>query len=365
MDFSIDMDSFDVDVDMDLGHLIDMEPIPRLVDPSKPLDWSHPNIQTPTKTVPMLSNTPKLPPADLFEVTNTSPKFNNDKIEKLLKELEKNHPENPEFELDDLGRTRIFKGRFNKSNFNVDTDQLDTQLTDFLNDKENLSEVEPSKVIRSTKRKPLKVTKPQNTTIPVLKPLNLQQNPQNLGPTHQLGPKDLKRICKPNHRALTTNHPSITYRPVVTPSIYLVDSLTGSLNDATQFGTELNASNCEGFPLPEDVNEVVQIPTNEEQRGGKVVNKMAIIKSFHNKYFPAKGHHTPHGPLGPQGRPGFYSKQEYQQYIKSLSTSEGDGVEVVGQSLPSSTPGPAPSGPSGPASVKKTVKFAQDDDLVW
>lgn len=74
------------------------------------------------------------------------------------------------------------------------------------------------------------------------------------------------RICTPNHTGIDAPFkPSLKYQN--SPfNIYLVDSLTGLINDATQFGTELNASNCEGFPLPEHVNEIVQIPTNEESQ---------------------------------------------------------------------------------------------------
>lgn len=41
---------------------------------------------------------------------------------------------------------------------------------------------------------------------------------------------------------------------------------------------ELNSSQCEDFPLPEHENEVVQIPTNEDDNP-----KMAIIRMFKNQ----------------------------------------------------------------------------------
>lgn len=381
------MDYTDIeDFNIDLDHLIEVEPI------KSPVKRDRDSTRSP---FPALNNTPKLEPSnDLFEVTNnisyqnlgvfgyndnvarnpyeedaSLPRFNNDKIEKLLKELEKNQDTDElEYELDDLGRTRIFKGRFNKSNFNIETDELDNQLHDFLNDKENMNQasqdVEPSKSIRSNTRKPLKVAKPNNGAIPVLKPINSLQKPNKASTTSKK--KDhSKRICKPNHRVMKASRPSIIRKPATIPSIYLVDSLTGSLNDATQFGTELNASNCEGFPLPEDVNEVVQIPTNEEQpnqQGKKNINKMAIIKTFHNKYFEPNINveEQPH-------RNGFYSKQEYMNYVAHLQQSNPStearrsesGVEVVGQSL-------SPTFLSfGTDKPQKKVKFAEEDQLIW
>jgi len=110
------------------------------------------------------------------------------------------------------------------------------------------------------------------------------------------------RIVKPQHLVL---------KPLNKLDIYLVDSLTGLVNDATQFGTELNASNCEGFPMPEDVNEIVQIPTNETVPSSEQ-QKMALIKAYHSTRvvtLPSDSSYR-----------GFYNKREFDEYVRMGKT---------------------------------------------
>lgn len=294
---------------------------------------------------------PKLPPTnELFQITNNSNyknhnlfgvedtfdenKLKNNKIEKLIKELETD-----DFEME-KGRSRIFKGRIKGLEME---DDVDDRILNYLNDKEN---VEPIKSpIRSNKvKKPLKPLT-SNLQMPVLKPLtnSLNTNFQSKLNVRTKRIDQHKRICKPNHHIKRDLKPSIVYKQDPC-QIFLVDSLTGSLNDATQFGTELNASNCEGFPLPENIHEVVQIPTNEDSKGPK----MAIIKTFNSKYY-SNGSDT--------SVSGFYSKLELQNYLKTLHTTSDTGVEVVGQSFNEYTP--------TPLKGEKTVKFADDNDIEW
>lgn len=296
-------------------------------------------------------------------------RLNNDKIDKLMKTLENSNSSltnEMDFEMDDQGRTRIFKGRFNKTNF--DNDDLDSRLSAYLNSPDVVSDNKENVTIYSDPVKPgirhkeggghnQRIKKPAlskktnlNGATPILKPLNvdLKKHYHN----------DIsKRVCKPNHRIQINAKPNIIYK-TDDVNIYLVDSLTGSLTDATQFGTELNASNCEGFPLPEDVNEVVQIPTNEETTvQKKVQHKMAIIKGFQIKYWNNNLLSTNN-----TSRTGFYSKSEFDNYTKNIHISQqsDSGVEVTGQTPPGFT-----TSQGAKKSRVKSVKWPDDSELSW
>lgn len=97
----------------------------------------------------------------------------------------------------------------------------------------------------------------------------------------------------------------------------MVESLTGLINDATQFGTELNASNCEGFLMPDNINEIVQIPTNEV--GPSAKKKLAIIKAHHSKRFTDDQSDLT---KSRSGSPGFYLKQEFEKYRELTPPSQ-------------------------------------------
>ncbi|EEQ37059.1 hypothetical protein CLUG_01182 [Clavispora lusitaniae ATCC 42720] len=269
------------------------------------------------------------PANELFQVTthlrrerdiSSSDNLHHNKIEKLLRQLENT---NESFELDDQLRTRVFKGRFTRK----DTlDALELHLDSYLQGKENSPEninatpssanenkenhIEPSK---RKLRQPLHDTKRLrgSTSVPVLQALpNVLNGAQRESQLSSQRPtqRSPQRICVPRRRAAP---PKPALRPSNDLNIFLVNSSTGMVNDATQFGTELNASNCEGFPMPEDVNEVVQIPTNETVPAS-AKQKMAIIKAFHSKRFPI---------AGDGGTRGFYTKQESDEYKQKGKTS--------------------------------------------
>lgn len=275
-------------------------------------------------------------------------KLNNDKIDKLVQNLNTDEESESLFELDDKNRTRIFKGRFRNREGN---DMLDLQINDYLKDKEN--KVPDNSLqkkngyegngIKKSKRLFFKNPTKKLPSAPVLKPLvnltNVElkkhdskmsemgsgENPMNI--TH-------RKTCVPKHtQIMKPRRPSLSYKKPQ-PNIYLVDSLTGHLNDATQFATELNASNCEGFPLPEDINEIVQIPTNVEvtsvksKRHDAAAHKMAIIKAFRNKYYNAESLQSDATEL----KLGFYNKDEYEMYMQNQSLASGSGVAIASQS---------------------------------
>lgn len=247
---------------------------------------------------------------ELFQMTHHlhegHEKLHNDKIEKLLSQL------NHDYELDDQLRTRVFKGRFRR---NTPLDALDLHLNSYLREKpvdndnkENISP-EPLKIRKDGPRK----AKKKRTGIPVLQPLH---NILNLS-SPEKPVRSPARICVP--RRTGPGKPCVKALEKQL-NIFLVDSLTGLVNDATQFGTELNASNCEGFPMPEDVNEIVQIPTNDTVPLA-AQKKMAIIKAFHSTRFPG----------GSSSTRGFYSKKEFDEYaqgkVKVLEEKDKFNVE--------------------------------------
>lgn len=261
--------------------------------------------------------------------------LHNDKINKLLELLKE---ANGDLELDDQLRTRVFRGRFSRrvDPLHGDLDSyLDTKDHD--DNKENVAP-EPSKKRKdSSVRRPSKKNKSaipvlqalpnagntanstkatsssekgRNLRLPLiypLQPLQIDGFPtlQMRAPATLAGSRSPHRICIPKSSRIVKPQ-QLVLRPLTKLDIYLVDSLTGLVNDATQFGTELNASNCEGFPMPEDVNEIVQIPTNETV-GPSEQQKMALIKAYHS---------TRMGSLGDSSYRGFYSKKEFDEYVR-------------------------------------------------
>lgn len=259
--------------------------------------------------IPELKCEPFLPPNELFQITThlrnpqDSSLLHHNKIAKLLNQLQDS---NDDLELDDQLRTRVFKGRFSNK---TALDSFDLRLDSFLaekpppfpldDNKENSTIAEPLKrKLRQPVRDAKRLRRPAR--IPVLSALPNVIN----GATSPV--RSPQRICVPKRQG--TPHKPVL-KLLTDLNIYLVNSLTGMINDATQFGTELNASNCEGFPMPEDVNEVVQIPTNESVPASSQ-QKMAIIKAFHGTRFPG----------GANGSRGFYSKQESEEFKRSGRT---------------------------------------------
>lgn len=282
----------------------------------------------------------------------TEKRLNNSKIEKLVQVLG-GELQGSEFELDDQVRSRIFKGRYRDHH----DGKVDDQLGNYLDDKENHPFPDPLKTVRNRTNNSIKKSGKTflgsspaavaggkklapKSFIPTLRPLsNLSTNTPNSSANAsaktktqkfiELGKPDAnkyvseyfrsslapaeaqrspKRVCTPRHLHVTSKslRPSLKSSHAL-QNIYIVDSLTGLVNDATQFGTELNASNCEGFPLPEDVNEIVQIPTNDDASTDR--QKMAIIKAFQSKQTKTRD-----ASLSPKTRTGFYTKEEYQLY---------------------------------------------------
>lgn len=248
-------------------------------------------------------------------------RLRNCKIEKLIHQLSEDT--SGDFEMDDELRSHVFTSRFQKKSF----DAFDLHLDNFLQEpkkptsnlvnnenKENLTSlVKPSKrkladsAPKSQFRKkrptpPLPKSSVANGMLPASmvnnSVLSLLQSPA----TKKVLETSPHRICVPRCVDLP-KQPALKFRQ--NNSIFLVDSLTGSVNDATQFGTELNSSNCEGFPLPDDINEVVQIPTNTT---GPVSSapKMAIIKAIYSKRMWSNE-------IYENEKIGFYSKREFEE----------------------------------------------------
>lgn len=249
--------------------------------------------------------------------------LNNDKIDRMVNEMGLKFP--GEFELDDQMRTRFYKGRFKGQSSIDNNDDIDIQMSNYLDDDENKENqnFEPLKAknassIKKSNRVLFKTPR-RHTQIPILKPLlnltNVEAKNDLTKSDFQVKTDSPKRICIPKHRVLTANKSSLKCEP---HQIYIVESLTGLINDATKFGTELNASNGEDFPLPEDVNEVVQIPTNEDPH--TKVQKMAIIKVVRPER-EDKG----------TGKNGFYSSKEWERYREG--SPDDLGVEVVSQNV--------------------------------
>lgn len=292
-------------------------------------------------------------------------RLNNEKIDKLVNDL---GLKDLDYELDDQFRTRFYKGRFSK---NIEqNDDLDMKLDNYLDDKENMmiydkgnrkaekakrgiqdnnfhnsntlpSSIDHSEIFKSSLSpfpdpiKPkgkgiqksnkmfFKSPRRQKTSIPVLKPLtnltNVEikndkviKNEFNDVKQRNFQVKSDKHISIPLHRKIFPSRPSIKYQDKKL-NIYIVDSSTGLMNDATKFGTELNASNCEDFPLPENINEIVQIPTNDDINAKH--QKMAIIKVFQNQYFKNE--------LALKASAGYYTQNELENF-KISANKEND-----------------------------------------
>lgn len=306
-DLSLDTTSLVDEFQLDSNDIFASEPLS-----SSPIKRNRQNRELPPPlekvSIPELKCDPFLPPNELFQLTTHLRKpqdsmLHHNKIAKLLNQLQAT---NDDLELDDQLRTRVFKGRFSNKNA---LDSFDLRLDSFLaekappvaldDNKENSAIPEPLKrKLRQPAHETKRLRRPAR--VPVLSALPNVIN----GAVSPI--RSPQRICVPKRQG--TPHKPVL-KPLNELNIYLVNSLTGLINDATQFGTELNASNCEGFPMPEDVNEVVQIPTNESVPTS-AQQKMAIIKAFHGTRFPG----------GPNGSRGFYSKQESDEYRRGGRT---------------------------------------------
>lgn len=342
------------DFNMDLDDLVGDSPSPASKPPSPikrtrnhfPKSASYMNLDYKPKLAPIINQNPVT--NELFQVTSNLRKLHhreqerfefeindndfvpikrltNDKIEKLVNDLGMN---DMDYELDDQLRARFRNGRFMRQDENKEND-LENHVSHYLQDnQENYSYPDPLKKINKSSEnsiikkrnhlKPKKFQSNHKSQIPILKPLtnltNLNKDYQETKfsiPSINSSPK---RICSPKHRFTKPNKPAMKYLPNKT-NIFVVDSSTGLINDATIFGTELNASNCDDFPLPENINEVVQIPTNDDKNKSKI----AIIKVFHNKYYNSD--------LSNKLNSGFYNQQQFETWENNRNNS--NGVEVL------------------------------------
>ncbi|KAG7662486.1 uncharacterized protein J8A68_004017 [[Candida] subhashii] len=249
-----------------------------------------------------------------------------------------------DFELDDILRTRYKSARFKNSTFNIDrtNSPSDSQFNQFFNPSRKQSKPDEDQENKTPYPEPLKPKLGSNqiskqslqkasknistaTQIPALRPIN-QPRPSKIRREFSIWdfpPRSPKRICSPRQAAdVKRLKPAIKHdKPLVT---FLVESSSSLLSDATSFATELNKSNCEGFPFPEKVNEIVQIPASCEKE-----NKKAIIRMI--KEEPPK---TIHDDKEDQ-KHGFYSEEEFHSYRSKLTSSftEDAGVEVVSQPI--------------------------------
>lgn len=161
-------------------------------------------------------------------------------------------------------------------------DPLEARLDAFLGaNKENDHVVSAKKA--KLKRDPVKKT-------PMKRPHKLNQKPflvakpcfspfgtLNVSPTF---PKRKRASSHEPNFALLPGKPCLRLSSDMT--IFMVELLTGSVVNATQFGTELNSTNCENIQFPANPNEVVLIPTNAEEL------EVAIIKGFHGRRLAAR-----------------------------------------------------------------------------
>ncbi|KAG5419670.1 hypothetical protein I9W82_001550 [Candida metapsilosis] len=258
---------------------------------------------------------------ELFDATNsyvrpiTSSTRNSHEVippdQKFLEEVD--------FELDDVMRTRVFNNRFKRP-----IDEINPELSEYFrihqDNKENLG---------------YKVKKPtlRRKSLPLVETNNIQKKP------HLKRAPKASGVCQPRHQSLT---PSKSCLSIEDAKVYLIESSTGLVNQATDFATELNGCTNETLPFPEHENEVVQIPTNSGD-----AQQMAIIRMFNIKLAKArKGIRT-----------GFYSEKEFQEYQAKLKQEAANaiqnaGVQVVSQEKPRED-----------SSKDKRVKWA--DKLEW
>lgn len=126
-----------------------------------------------------------------------------------------------------------------------------------------------------------------------------------------------KRMCFPRHRYFDVPlKPSIKYHNSKL-NIFIINSLTKLIKDATRFGTEFNSSGHENLPLPDETNEIVKIPAETDLNSKR--QKIAIIKAFPNKYFLNSTSETEKRPMK---KIGFYNHDEFLSYQKFFSFTE-------------------------------------------
>ena len=261
--------------------------------------------------------------------------------QKFLGCVEWNQMEEIDFELDDVTRTRVFNNRFKRP-----IDEINPELSEYFRIRRNENKENLSKPYKVTKKPP---ASSKRKSLPLVETNNIQK--RTVLPFKKLSPEAVTKtvpegVCQPKHQTLT---PSKSCLSIDDAKIYLIESLSGLINQATDFATELNGCTNESLPFPEHENEVVQIPTNSSD-----AQQMAIIRMFNIKMDRArKGIRT-----------GFYSEKEFKEYQARLKPQEAmnvmkdTGIEVVSQSSESNAE-------DKNVSKKKEKRVQWPDSLEW
>lgn len=255
-----------------------------------------------------------------------------DKIDRMMQELEQS--QHDDFALDSLLRSRFSRNRFGPPRNPINSDPIDSSISKFLDphDKENASPFcDPPKtatknpfLAKRHKPNPLAPSSSSElnslgrtllgkpSQIPVLRPMHTATVPLIVSP---------QRICRPQHR----QYPPTTLRPALKANggrhhnIYVVESLTGLVGDATRFGTELNASQTDDFPLPVHPREIVQIPLylEEEERESDQPLPVAIIRLLHDR---RQQQHLPTA----TGHRGFYTPHQFEIFRQDIDRTTNE-----------------------------------------
>lgn len=259
--------------------------------------------------------------------------------QKFLGCVEWNQMEEVDFELDDVTRTRVFNNRFKRP-----IDEINPELSEYFRIHQNENKENLTKPYKVTKKAPALT---RRKSLPLVETNNIQKRTflPFKKPSTKVATRSVPEgVCQPRHQSLT---PSKSCLSIEDAKVYLIESLTGLVNQATDFATELNGCTNEALPFPEHENEVVQIPTNSND-----AQQMAIIRMFNFKLNNArKGILT-----------GFYSEKEFKDYLAKLKKQEASsaardmGVEIVSQNTSSG-------GDNNPSLKEKKVKWA--DNLEW
>ncbi|KAI5962749.1 hypothetical protein KGF57_001401 [Candida theae] len=232
--------------------------------------------------------------------------------QKFLGCIEWNQMEEVDFEMDDVTRTRVFSNRFKRP-----IDEINPELSEYFRLHQNENKENLTKAYRVTKKAP---SLNRRKSLPLVETNNIQK--KVISPFKHKPIKAATRptgVCQPRHQTLT---PSKSCLSIENAKVYLMESSTGLVSQATDFATEINGSSDNLLPFPDNEDEVVQIPTNSND-----AQQMAILRMYNVKLDRArKGMRT-----------GFYSEKEFRDYqakLKKEAMNAASGVEVVSQDTP-------------------------------
>ncbi|CAN3372316.1 hypothetical protein DIURU_004558 [Diutina rugosa] len=305
------MDSSEDDFQVDLRDLISQSPIKKTTTREPPPAVSGVHLRVPDLGPPSRVGLSE----ELFQVTRNLRKMdrilstpvtyrrtprptrlNNDKVNRFISTLRQS---NPDFALDDQLRGRYY-GRNGdtmppppgQSTANMSS-SLDSQLESFL-DKENIFP-EPTKKLSKKQNQQSSSNalilgrvdlnsgkrKRGSRTMSLSPPLQRSPTPySDQEDAIEFAQRSPKRRCVPQHRFVRPQRSSLVSGR--RHGIYIVDSSTGSLDEATSYATELNSSAPGEFQYPDNPNEIVHIPTES------LPKKMAIIRMVETKSNPSE-----------------------------------------------------------------------------